>query len=443
MSSDHQLPKATRAMEVARLEIVNLPSETPLNQVLVKVCEQSAKILRIERVGVWFFVNQKKTLRCANLYELTKNEHSNGTVIQVSDFPSYFAALTIRKAVPAEIATTDPATKELASAYLRPLNIVSVLDAGIFVDNSMVGVVCLEQVGQQREWSTEERDFAGSMADLIATRMQSAEMKELRNMFFTPRDTPELERSPSMEQFTAGIVHDFRNLLGIFVGYGELLQTRKDSTLEIKEIGRSILVAAEKGIHTSSELLYFTRPKTQPPVVLDLTATTANYIPLMQSKVGEKYKINFKAADYLGQVFIDANQYTRVLMNLVTNASEAMPNGGQIDVILEPIRMQSPTGNDGRYVHVRVTDQGSGMEEATKKQIFAPYFTTKSQGTGLGLAIVKQIIDRANGTIRIDTTPKKGTTFHIFLPRIGSSTGSTMTYTIPEELMDKNSNLRT
>jgi signal transduction histidine kinase len=122
-------------------------------------------------------------------------------------------------------------------------------------------------------------------------------------------------------------------------------------------------------------------------------------------------------------------------MNLVVNAKEAMPGGGGIEIRLTPVRLKDDPSYSGPFVMLEVADEGTGIDEAARRSVFEPFYTTKAKGTGLGLAIVRQVVDRAGGFIRIEGAPGKGTTFRIFLPRIGASTGGTMEFAVPPELM--------
>src|SRR5262245_5104561 len=223
MANHSRVPRPSRATEVARLELARLPADTPLDEVFSQACELSAQALAVERVGIWLFIDDREALRCVNLFERLKAEHSAGAVLRVADFPTYFASLDIRKAIPAEIAATESWTAELAPTYLQPLGICSMLDAGIFVNNVMVGVVCHEHVGSTREWTTEARDFAGSMADLLALRIQSAEAREQREAFQTQRERLSGQaQTAALSHLAAGLAHDFRNLLTVFLGQGEM-----------------------------------------------------------------------------------------------------------------------------------------------------------------------------------------------------------------------------
>jgi two-component system cell cycle sensor histidine kinase/response regulator CckA len=425
----------SRATEIARLEIAHLAPETTLEQAFAAICVHSARALRVERVGVWLYVENRTFLRCANLYELSKDEHSSGTLLRVADFPEYFSSLQIRKAIPAEVAATEPWTAGLAASYLNPLGISSMLDAGLFVDGVLVGVICHEHVGPPREWTTEERDFVGSMADLLAARIQSAEMRDLRAAFLTQRERiAALEKSTALEHLAAGVAHDFRNLLTVVLGHGDLLLKRNDLPADAKTHASQIVVTAERGVALSTELLDFARPSIKPPAVIDIGQAVEECLPLLRAKAGARHPIAYPSIADIGQVLIEKSQLTRLLMNLVINAVEAMPNGGTIHLRLAPVRLTGNPVFTGRFIELDVTDSGIGMDEQTQRRAFDPFFTSKQHGTGLGLAIVRQIVERNGGLIRIESKVGQGTTFRIFLPRIGASKNGTTLVAVPPEL---------
>lgn len=435
MSAPSPIVPPSRAFEIARLEIAQLPSETTLDRTFAAVCVLSARALGVERVGIWLFVENRTLLRCANLFELSKDEHSSGALLRVADFPDYFSSLQLRKAIPAEIAATEPWTAGLAASYLNPLGISSMLDAGIFVDGVLVGAICHEHVGSPREWTTEERDFVGSIADLLAARIQSAAIRELRAAFLTQRDRiAALEKSVALEHLAAGVAHDFRNLLTVILGHGDLLLKRKDLSADAKTHVTQMLATAERGVALSSELLDFAKPSVKPPVVLDIGQAVEECLPFLKAKAGPRHAIAYQSASDMGQVLIEKSQLTRLLMNLVINAVEAMPGGGTIQLRLAPVRLTGNPVFTGRFLELDVIDTGQGMDEATQRRAFDPFFTSKKHGTGLGLAIVHQIVERNGGLIRIESKVGQGTTFRVFLPRIGASKNGTTLVAIPPEL---------
>jgi signal transduction histidine kinase len=432
-----QLPAPSRVTEIARLELAQLDPTEPLGAVFRRACELSADALGVERAGVWLFIDNDTALRCAHLFERSKGEHSAGAILRVADFPTYFAALTTRKAVPAEVAAAEPWTAELVEPYLRPLGIGSVLAAGIFAEGKLVGVVCHEHVGPPREWTTEDRDFAGSVADLIALRVQSAEARDRRAAFLTQEDRAAAQdKTAALERLAAGVAHDFRNLLTVCAGCGELIADRADVPADVRHQARAIAEAAARGTALARELLDFARPAVAPPCVLDLPATTGEFLPVLTAAVGPRHQVRFARPPALGHVFVEKAQYTRLLLNLVLNARDAMPDGGPIDVRLSPVKLTGEAGYRGRFVLLEVTDAGAGIDEEVRARIFEPFFTTKTRGTGLGLAVVRQVVDRVGGLIRVESAPGAGTTFRVFFPRVGASTGGSATYSILPDRLD-------
>ncbi len=417
-------PEPRRPTEAARLEIARLPTATPLADVFERVTRLAATTAHVERVGVWVFVDDRSALRCACLYERSAGEFSSGAVLRVADFPTYFASLTIRKAIPAEVAASDPRTAELYAGYLQPLGIASMLDAGIFVGDDLVGVVCLEHVGQPREWTTEDRDFAGSVADLLAVRVQSAEAADWRAAVNAHADRlAELDKAASLQQMTAGLAHDFRNLLTVVVGNADRLTRRPELTAESKGIAAAVLTAAERGVELTQSLLDFARPTHQPPAVFNLVDATADFLPVLKSAVGRSHTLRFERPPQAGQVLIDRGEYTRVLLNLALNARDAMPNGGEVVIRVAPVRR---AGDPGRYVMLEVSDRGAGMDDVTRAKACEPFFTTKPQGTGLGLAVVRRVVDQVGGSVQIESAVGRGTAVRAFFPRVGTSTGGTV-----------------
>lgn len=427
------MPEPFRPTDSVRLELTRLPTETPLETIFSRASELAANALRVERAGIWFFVENGAALRCANVYERTRGEHSNGAVLRVADFPRYFGSLAIRKSVPAEVAAADPRTAELAKAYLNPLGIASMLDAGIFLRGELVGVVCHEHIGPPREWTTEERDFAGSIADQIALRMQAAEVSELRTAFQTHEDRlAALDKAEAVAMLAGGVAHDFRNMLTVIAGHGEMLSNRKDLPPDVRKQARTILDAAERGNGIVRELLELARPDPEHAVVLDLSAALGEFLPVLQSAAGSRHEIKLHRQPAIGPVMMGKSSFTRVVLNLALNARDAMPKGGPIDIRLTAVRVTS-TGNRGPYVMLEVVDRGAGMDEATRKRACETFFTTKAQGTGLGLAIVRRIVDRVGGFLRIDSEPGKGTAVRVFFPRIGAGTGGTAEFPVLPE----------
>ncbi|MBK8253477.1 MAG: EAL domain-containing protein [Polyangiaceae bacterium] len=143
-----------------------------------RMTEVASKTLNVARVGIWFYDEARTGIRCEDLFDATHSTHASGAVVMRTDFPQYFSALEENRALVAHDARTDPTTRELADAYLDPLGITSMLDAPILIDGTVVGVVCNEHIGPQRNWGTEDISFAGSVADLVAFVIEQRDLRD-------------------------------------------------------------------------------------------------------------------------------------------------------------------------------------------------------------------------------------------------------------------------
>jgi signal transduction histidine kinase len=391
--------------------------DLPLADVIRRICELAADTLAVERVGVWYLSDDRSALRCVNLFERSRRQHSAGATLRVADFPTYFAALDQMTAVPAALAATDPLTAELGDAYFHPLGITSTLDAAILLDGRLSGVVCHEHTGPSREWTNEERDFASSVADLIALKVKSAELSQVRAALRTQDEQLHKNgRLDALVQFAAGIAHDFKNLLAVIVGTAGQLERTPGLPPGTAEQLEQILSAVDRAAILANELTQFARGHVRPAAVVAVAETVEALLPFLRTAAGDRHPIDFQQRPGVGKAFLDPAGLERALVNLVLNARDAMPGGGTIRIAV------GPAGEPGGPVAVRleISDSGPGIDPALRDRIFEPFVSTKraGSGNGLGLAVVKQVVDRAGGTIAVNSEPGRGTTFRIDLPRV-------------------------
>lgn len=420
---DH--PEPRRPADDARLFLAKLRIEdgTKLEEVFGKLTEAAAGVLRIERAGIWLFVDEKRALRCVDLFEQSKATHSAGITLQVDDFPAYFAALSRRKTVPAESAKTDPRTTGLYDAYLAPLGVTSLLDAPIYVGGEVIGVVCHEHIGPLREWTTEDRDFAGSMADVVALKIRAAEFEEARIALHTQASQlAEARRLDALAEMAAGVAHDFRNILTIITGYADLISADSTAGPILSGFARQIASAGQRGVKLTAELMEFAHPGPKAARVIRPSEVIAAQLPLLQAVAGEQCPVTIEVRSPVGRVLIAPDQLERVVLNLVVNARDALQNQGVISIVVDAVEDRYEDGLPGRFVLVEVADGGTGISPEVLAKIFDPFYTTKprGQGTGLGLAVVSQIVTHAGGFVRVVTALGRGTQFRIFFPRVSS-----------------------
>ncbi len=401
----------------APLKAPVLADQLSMPEVLRRVCEAGAEALCVERVGVWLLLNNDKILRCVNLYERSKRMHTKGATLLVADFPSYFQAVASLPALPSAYAKDDPRTTELREAYLEPLNIFSMLDAALFRNGKLIGVVCHEQVGEPRNWSEPEHDYARALADLITERMQLAESK-LTHDHALGYGSVEASRAEVIGRLAAGVAHDFKNLLMVILGNADAIKGHSDSPKDVELSARHIIDAAERGNALVRQLLDFGRESAGAPRVLSVPEAVGGCVHLLRAAAGPRHPIEFTRDKTPGRVLIDRGQLERILLNLVLNARDAMRSGGTIRIHV-CAREDSQDGGDlAPYVRVSVSDTGEGIADGDRSHIFEPFFTTKHehQGTGLGLAVVQRAVDRTGGFVRVVSEPGSGSTFQIYFP---------------------------
>lgn len=233
-----------------------------------------------------------------------------------------------------------------------------------------------------------------------------------------------VQKMEAIGHLAGGIAHDFNNILTAIIGYGHVLMIKMDGTDPLRHNAAEILKSAERAANLTQGLLAFSRKQIISPRPMKLNEIIRNVEKLLLRIIGEDIELKAELAADDSTVMADSVQMEQVLMNLATNARDAMPEGGFLTIKTEKVEFDREYisahgyGEAGAYVCISVTDTGSGMDEETKKKIFEPFFTTKDvgKGTGLGLAIIYGIIKQHNGYINVYSEPGRGTTFKIYLP---------------------------
>jgi len=227
------------------------------------------------------------------------------------------------------------------------------------------------------------------------------------------------QKMEAVGQLAGGIAHDFNNILTIINFYSEELLDRADTATD-KEDLETILMAGQRGSELTRQLLSFSRKQEVQARVVYVNESILNAKKMWRRVIGEHIDLQVHLGPEDARIFIDRGQFDQVLMNLIVNARDAMPAGGQIRIDIEI----EESADNRLYAKVSVSDNGSGMDEATQKRIFDPFFTTKEvgKGTGLGLATVYAIIDQHGGHLSVVSEVGKGSCFSIRLPLAESKT---------------------
>ena len=242
----------------------------------------------------------------------------------------------------------------------------------------------------------------------------------MRDITEQQRLEEQLRQSQKMEavgRLAGSVAHDFNNILGVITGYAELIELRGEDEA-IRNKANKILTATTKASSLTKQLLAFGRKQVITPKLLNLAEVVAELSSMLTCLVGAETQVVIDSDKEFGMVNADQGQMEQVILNLVTNAHEAMPFGGTIIIRLEPVEI--PTAGEepppGKYIRLSVSDTGTGIDLEIKDRIFEPFFTTKKTGSGLGLSTVLGIVKQTGGHIDVQSETGKGSTFSIYLP---------------------------
>ena len=253
---------------------------------------------------------------------------------------------------------------------------------------------------------------------VLANTLDVTESRNLEEQF---RHAQKME---AVGRLAGGVAHDFNNLLSVIIGYSELAQEGSPSDQVGKHLDQ-IKQAGHRAASLTRQLLAFSRKQVLQPRVLDLNTVVRSVSKMLLRLIGEDVSLILKPTEPLDGVRADLGQIEQILMNLVVNARDAMPDGGKViietaNVVLDDTYIrQHPDVKIGSYVMISVSDTGCGMDKKILSRIFEPFFTTKTQGkgTGLGLSTVYGIVQQSGGHIWVYSEPMRGSTFKIYFPR--------------------------
>lgn len=232
------------------------------------------------------------------------------------------------------------------------------------------------------------------------------------------------QKMEAVGRLAGGVAHDFNNLLMVISGYAEVILGGLELDHPLHEKGRAIQLAADRATTLTRQLLAFSRKQLLELKVVDVNAIVDDMERLLRPLIGENVELSTLRSSEAAHTRADAGQLEQVLMNLVVNAKDAMPQGGKLaiqtrtTVVDEHHRGGQQFIRPGNYVLLSVSDTGMGMDRETQSRIFEPFFTTKEKGkgTGLGLSTVYGIVKQTGGYVMVQSEVGRGTTFHIYLP---------------------------
>ncbi len=258
------------------------------------------------------------------------------------------------------------------------------------------------------------------------------------------RSEEQLRQSQKMEAigtFAGGISHDFNNLLTGMLGYCDLLLAQMPADDRSRDDVQEIRALAMRGTELSRQILSVSRRQMVQPTVLDPNDVVRGLDRLLRRVIGENIDLVTTLGADIGTVRVDMSQLEQALLNLVSNARDAMPNGGHLTIETAALEVAETRrlslDHEMEWLAIRVCDTGSGMSDEVKAHIFEPFFTTKERGkgSGLGLALAYSVMDQSGGEIRVDSELGVGTTMHLLLPRLSEAVTPAITVAEPPEVL--------
>lgn len=280
------------------------------------------------------------------------------------------------------------------------------------------GVEIPVEIGLNPIETDDELLVLGSIVDISARKHAEGERSRLEE---------QLRQSQKMEavgRLAGGIAHDFNNILGMITGFAELARAPEaDPATRAADLDE-LLLAAERGRELVQQILRFSRRQELRRVPMDLRSSVPEAVRLLRATLPATVEIRLHHPDNLPRVLGDETSLHQVVMNLATNAAHAMPNGGLLEIHLEPFYARDhfvrahPSLREGHYIRLAVRDTGHGMDPETRAKAFEPFFTTKpaGSGTGLGLSMVHGIINELGGTVWLESEPGRGSEVSCLLP---------------------------
>jgi len=279
------------------------------------------------------------------------------------------------------------------------------------------------------------RDANGNIIHYVVVKCDATNERQLEARF---RHAQKME---AVGQLAGGIAHDFNNIIGVVLGYSDLILRKLSETDPLRTKVEMIRNVAQKAAQITRQLLAFSRRQLLQPRVLDLNARLREILEMVQQIIGENIQPSLQLAEEEMSIKVDPNYLDQVIMNMVVNARDAMPQGGKL--VFETSRVDIDAmfaanhadATPGKYVLLKITDTGIGMSPEIRSRVFEPFFTTKGtgKGTGLGLSTAYGIVKQSGGFIDLESEVNKGTTFKIYFPAVFESSPKK---TVPKELKD-------
>lgn len=394
-------------LELGRLDIVRikLSDSADLRTAVTKVLAVTARRLSVGRMGIWMVTAEGATLQRVLVLSPSADE-PEAALLPLGEWPRYSAALFSRRAVAADDAVNDPRTAELAESYLKPHGITSLLHIPVFLEGEVRGIICHEHVGAARAWTTEEVDFATSVGDMLSALLEQAMRLAVEQQLREEDKTAaRAHHAMVIARTAAGIGHDVNTLLQVMTMGIEHARMETDKSTRDAVLA-ALLEDCGRGARIIQQLRDLQGSGGRGADAIDLGLVVSAMMPALATVASARKLEVVVAAN--ATVSATRTDLERIVMNLVSNACDATPTAGSV-------RVSVSTAD--AVVTLDVADDGIGLDDAQRAEVFEPYVTTKEgRHSGLGLFIVQTLATRSGAVVSVESPPGGGATFRVAWP---------------------------
>jgi signal transduction histidine kinase/DNA-binding response OmpR family regulator len=409
-----ELERRNRELAVLNRVIAASVSQTEPAAILQIACRELALVFELPQVHATLLNNQRSQASVVAEEVAPGRLPILGRTFAVAGDPALEYLLNQQAPLVVEDAGRDPVM--LASRdIVEQRGTVSLLVVPLLIDGAVIGGLTLSAI-ELRPFSAEEVSLASSVAKQVAGVLARQRLEAQYH---------QAQKMEALGRLTGGVAHDFNNILTAILGNCELLLDQLESAHPLRSDIEQISSAAQRAATLTRQLLVFSRQQLLQSKIVNLNELVTNLKKMLRRLISEHIVLQTKLAEPLAAVKADPSQLEQVLVNLVVNARDAMPQGGQLTIetanveLDEQYTQQHMNVASGEYVMLSVSDSGVGMTPEVQARLFEPFFTTKpaGQGTGLGLATCYGIVKQHGGQIWPYSEVGRGTTMKVYLPR--------------------------
>lgn len=381
------------------------------------IAKAAAAALQVGRVSLWRYNRSFSAITCVATWQDGEADHDPMTISRESH-PVYWRRLHEDRTLPIDDAVHHPALAEFQADYVPRHRIGALLDSSVRADGRTFGIVCAEHLGTPRTWSRLERLFVASLADRVGLAILMDEQRQAERLML------HAQKMEALGLMAAGLAHDFNNVLSVVLSSSEMALHAIEHGQDVTEELQAIHDTARQTTAMTRRLLAVARREPMRCERVELNAVLHETQTLAQRLLPANVKLTAALTSAPLVISVDRGFLDQAMINLLTNAAQSMPDGGQVFLETAPHHSEGelqfgvyvPAGN---YVRLSVRDEGGGIDASELSRVFDPFFSTKGQrGTGLGLAVVYNGMQQHDGLVAVQSATGAGCTFHLLFPSV-------------------------